>query len=100
MVNSTINCKKRGGDFGVSEKCIVQKRQKRLKNFFEFMHTYADEDAIIITVKTPQYIIEFLLHPIVKIPSPKRGSRSTGCLFYCLKIEKKVKKQKSIKIFR
>ena len=87
MENSTINCKKREEDFGTFEKCIVQKRQKRPKKFFEFMHTYADEDAIIITVKTPQYIIEFLLHPIVKIPSPKRGSRSTSCLFYCLKIK-------------
>ena len=94
MGNSTINCKKREEDFETFEKCIVQKRQKRPKKFFEFMHTYADEDAIIITVKTPQYIIEFLLHPIVKIPSPKRGSRSTSCLFYCLKIKTSKKKEK------
>ena len=73
----------------------MQKRQKNMRKKIEFMHTYVTGDDIIITVKTPQYIIEFLLHPIVKIPSPKRGSRSTGCLFYCLKIEKKVKNKKA-----
>ena len=39
-----------------------------------FVHTYSGNDGAIILVKTPQYIIEFLLHPIVKIPSPKRDS--------------------------
>ena len=39
-----------------------------------FVHTYGGNDGTIITVKPPQYIIEFLLHPIVKIPSPKRDS--------------------------
>jgi hypothetical protein len=36
------------------------------------VHTFAGVHGIIITVKTPQYIIWFLLYPIVKIPSPKR----------------------------
>ena len=39
-----------------------------------FVHTLGMIHAIIITVKTPQYIIWFLLHPIVKIPSPKKDS--------------------------
>ena len=39
-----------------------------------FVHTYGANNGTIIFVKTPQYIIEFLLHPIVKIPSPKRDS--------------------------
>lgn len=39
-----------------------------------FVHTYDGNHGTIIPVKTPQYIIEFLLHPIVKIPSPKRDS--------------------------
>lgn len=39
-----------------------------------FVHTYGGNNGTIIFVKTPQYIIEFLLHHIVKIPSPKRDS--------------------------
>ena len=40
--------------------------------FVNFVHTSSVVHAIIINVKTPQYIIWFLLHPIVKIPSPKK----------------------------
>ena len=38
----------------------------------QFVNTYRYNRDIIITVKTPQYIIQFLLYPIVKIPSPKK----------------------------
>ena len=31
----------------------------------------------------PIHYILFLLYPIVKIPSPKKDSRSKGCLFLC-----------------
>ena len=33
-----------------------------------------------MTVKTPQYIIQFLLYPIVKIPSPKKDSNRLSFL--------------------
>ena len=46
----------------------------------KFVHTFPWEGAIIILVKTPQYIIYFLLYPIVKIPSPKKTA--PRCLFY------------------
>ena len=36
-----------------------------------FVHTSLVNHGIILLVK-PQYIIWFLLHPIVKIPSPKK----------------------------
>ena len=51
---------------------LIQNNQKRVILFVRFVHTFAGVHAIIITVKTPQYIIQFLLYPIVKIPSPKR----------------------------
>lgn len=47
-----------------------------------FVHTSNGVHAIIINVKTPQYIIWFLLHPIVKIPSPKKTVTPQSCLFY------------------
>ena len=50
----------------------VQYVQKKYEKFVRFVHTYSVSHAIIITVKTPQYIIQFLLYPIVKIPSPKK----------------------------
>ena len=49
------------------------------------MHTYTAEDAIIIAVKTPQYIIWFLLHPIVKIPSPKKAVTSVLSFLLCVR---------------
>ena len=50
----------------------VQYVQKKYEKFVRFVHTYSVSHDIIITVKTPQYIIQFLLYPIVKIPSPKK----------------------------
>ena len=47
--------------------------QKQMVDFVNFVHTSSVVHAIIINVKTPQYIIWFLLHPIVKIPSPKKA---------------------------
>ena len=52
----------------------VQYVQKKYEKFVRFVHTYSVSHAIIITVKTPQYIIQFLLYPIVKIPSPKKAA--------------------------
>ena len=47
-----------------------------------FGNTYYGQNVIIINVKTPQYIIYFLLHPIIsEIPSPKRTA-FPGCPFY------------------
>ena len=48
--------------------------QKLLVKIVNFVHTYLAGRAIIIPVKTPQYIIYFLLYPIVKIPSPKKAA--------------------------
>ena len=45
-----------------------------MQDFVNFVHTSSVVHAIIINVKTPQYIIWFLLHPIVKIPSPKKAA--------------------------
>ena len=47
--------------------------QKQMVKIVNFVHTSSVLHAIIINVKTPQYIIWFLLHPIVKIPSPKKA---------------------------
>lgn len=49
-------------------------------NLYMFVHTSTVLDDIIIDVN-PQYIILFLLYPIVKIPSPKKTT-IVGCLFY------------------
>lgn len=61
------------------DKSTIQNLQKQVQHFVMFVHTYGGNDGTIIFVKTPQYIIEFLLHPIVKIPSPKR--QFNYCLF-------------------
>ena len=55
-----------------SDFATVQYVQKKCEKIVRFVHTYFVSHAIIITVKTPQYIIQFLLYPIVKIPSPKK----------------------------
>ena len=57
--------------------------QKEKTFFVNFVNTSSAVHAIIINVKTPQYIIWFLLHPIVKIPSPKKGS-GFGPVFFTL----------------
>ena len=49
--------------------------------FVNFVHTSSVLHAIIINVKTPQYIIWFLLHPIVKIPSPKKTADRKAVFF-------------------
>ena len=49
-----------------------------------FVHTSNVVHAIIINVKTPQYIIWFLLHPIVKIPSPKKTATSVLSFLLCI----------------
>ena len=68
------------------KKCIVKYAQKNLKNLVMFGHTYYWLNVIIINVKTPQYIIYFLLHPIIsEIPSPKRTA-FPGCPFYFIGI--------------
>nr|DAI18119.1 MAG TPA: hypothetical protein [Caudoviricetes sp.] len=36
---------------------LIQNNQKRVILFVRFVHTFAGVHAIIITVKTPQYII-------------------------------------------
>ena len=56
--------------------------------FVNFVHTSSADHAIIINVKTPQYIIWFLLHPIVKIPSPKKAV--TKVLSFLLYIDKEI----------
>ena len=56
--------------------------QKQMEKIVNFVHTSNGVHAIIINVKTPQYIIWFLLHPIVKIPSPKKTVTPQSCLFY------------------
>ena len=50
-----------------------------------FVHTLNGVHAIIINVKTPQYIIWFLLHPIVKIPSPKKAVPSVLSFLLCVR---------------
>lgn len=50
-----------------------------------FVHTSSVLHAIIINVKTPQYIIWFLLHPIVKIPSPKKAATSVLSFLLCVR---------------
>ena len=60
--------------------------QKQMVNFVNFVHTSSVVHAIIINVKTPQYIIWFLLHPIVKIPSPKKAvTKVLSFLLYIFK---------------
>ena len=60
--------------------------QKQMVDFVNFVHTSSVVHAIIINVKTPQYIIWFLLHPIVKIPSPKKAvTKVLSFLLYILK---------------
>ena len=54
-----------------------------------FVHTLNGVHAIIINVKTPQYIIWFLLHPIVKIPSPKKAVTLRPVFFTMLMHSKK-----------
>ena len=53
-----------------------------------FVHTLGMIHAIIITVKTPQYIIWFLLHPIVKIPSPKKTVTKVLSFLLCIRSKK------------
>ena len=55
----------------------------------KFVHTFPWEGAIIILVKTPQYIIYFLLYPIVKIPSPKKTARAVffSCVSWLRSVE-------------
>ena len=60
--------------------------QKQMVDFVNFVHTSSVVHAIIINVKTPQYIIWFLLHPIVKIPSPKKAvTKVLSFLLYIFK---------------
>ena len=60
--------------------------QKQMVKIVSFVHTSSVLHAIIINVKTPQYIIWFLLHPIVKIPSPKKAvTKVLSFLLYIFK---------------
>ena len=63
-------------------KCHRKYAQKHLSFFVKFVHTYLVTFAIIILVKTPQYIIKFLLHPIKRNTFSKKDS--LDCLFYFL----------------
>lgn len=60
----------------------IQNAQKNMTNFINFVHTLGCAHDIIINVETPQYIIYFLLHPIIsEIPSPKRTVLPKAVLF-------------------
>ena len=63
---------------------VVKYAQKKSTKFVKIVITSLCVHDTIINVKTPQYIIYFLLHPIIsEIPSPKRTA-FPGCPFYCL----------------
>ena len=52
---------------------VVKYAQKKSTKFVKIVNTSLCVHDTIINVKTPQYIIYFLLHPIIsEIPSPKR----------------------------
>ena len=61
------------GNLSKEAESCCKDAQKQMAKFVNFVHTLSVLHAIIINVKTPQYIIWFLLHPIVKIPSPKKA---------------------------
>ena len=48
------------------------------------MHTYLYKRDIIITVKTPQYIIYFFTIPHSKIPSPKKTVDRLTVFFFAI----------------
>ena len=61
---------------------VVKYAQKKSTKFVKIVNTSLCVHDTIINVKTPQYIIYFLLHPIIsEIPSPKRTA-FPGCPFY------------------
>ena len=62
---------------------VVKYAQKKSTKFVKIVNTSLCVHDTIINVKTPQYIIYFLLHPIIsEIPSPKRTVPQT-VLFIC-----------------
>ena len=50
----------------------MKNAQKLFVKIVKFVHTFRHDHDIIILVKTPQYIIYFLLYPIVKYLLLKR----------------------------
>ena len=44
-------------EIGIGRIYYCKNAQKQITTFVNFVHTYADNHAIIIPVKTPQYII-------------------------------------------
>lgn len=77
----TVICKAiRRCDLPVKQK-IMHFAQKVFIIFVKFVNTFKRRGDIIINVKTPQYIIYFLLHPIIsEIPSPKRTAAKLSFL--------------------
>ena len=64
---------------------VVKYAQKKSTKFVKIVNTSLCVHDTIINVKTPQYIIYFLLHPIIsEIPSPKR-TVPPDCPFYLQK---------------
>ncbi len=68
---------------------VVKYAQKKSTKFVKIVNTSLCVHDTIINVKTPQYIIYFLLHPIIsEIPSPKR-TVPPDCPFYFIIIRLK-----------
>mgnify|MGYP007123748413 CR=1 FL=1 len=62
---------------------VVKYAQKKSTKFVKIVNTSLCVHDTIINVKTPQYIIYFLLHPIIsEIPSPKRTAPAVLCTAY------------------